>query len=205
MPPQLPLLHNLFAAKAAVGNHQHGAPLPTTGVSSRGRAQDADKKNSKQAEGQIQQRDLQDAKTLMIRNIPVHYTQDMLLKEWPNDSGAYDFLYLPICIKRKRNASFCFVNFNSKEISLDFYKTWHKQRLQHFNTSKPLDISPADVQGRDENLLQTVRNKTFRIKNIHFQPAVFDGPQRMNLKDFLAELDARATANRAVNDNQTPS
>merc|ERR1719198_810149 len=128
----------------------------------------------------------------MIRNIPVRYTQDMLMKEWPNDEGIYDFLYLPICINRKRNASFCFVNFVSKECAVNFYKTWHKQRLQHFNTCKPLDISPADVQGRDENLLQIVRNKTFRIRNIHFQPAIFHNAVRVGMEEFLEGLDARS-------------
>lgn len=127
----------------------------------------------------------------MVRNIPVRYTQDMLLKEWPNDTGMYDFLYLPICIDRKRNASFCFINFNSQESAIEFQQTWHKKRLANFSTRKPLDISPADVQGRDENLLQILRNKTFRIRNIHFQPAIFKGPERVTMEDFLEELDGR--------------
>lgn len=39
--------------------------------------------------------ELSDAKTtLMVRNIPVLYTQEMLLEEWPSD-GSWDFLYLP--------------------------------------------------------------------------------------------------------------
>merc|ERR1712048_591454 len=118
-------------------------------------------------------------RTLMVRNIPARYTQDMLLKEWPNN-GMYDFLYLPICINRKRNASFAFINFVSTEAALQFHAQWQKQRLEHYTARKPLDISPADVQGRDENLLQIMRNKTFRIRNIHFQPAVFNGPDRIS-------------------------
>merc|ERR1719247_1516737 len=121
----------------------------------------------------------------------------MLLKEWPNAGETYDFLYLPICIDRKRNASFCFINFIDTESALDFHKTWHKQRLQFYNTRKPLDISPADVQGRDENLLQIVRNKTFRIRNIHFQPAVFNGTERVSMEEFLEGLDARSKNEQA--------
>jgi len=123
----------------------------------------------------------------MVRNIPVRYTQDMLLKEWPN-RGTYDFLYLPICIDRKRNASFCFVNFVSEAAAAAFQARWQKQRLEHYSARKPLDISAADVQGRDDNLLQIMRNKTFRIKNLHFQPAIFTGPERISMEDFLVSL-----------------
>mmetsp|Transcript_22435 Transcript_22435/g.41779 ORF Transcript_22435/g.41779 Transcript_22435/m.41779 type:complete len:474 (-) Transcript_22435:115-1536(-) len=133
---------------------------------------------------------LNEAKTLMVRNIPVRYTQDMLLKEWPNN-GEYDFLYLPICIGRKGNVSFAFINFVTEEAAYEFHARWHKQRLQHFSARKPLDISPAHVQGRDDNLLQIVRNKTFRIRNTHFQPAIFQGTDRINMEDFLERLDAR--------------
>jgi len=123
----------------------------------------------------------------MVRNIPVRYTQDMLLKEWPNQ-GTYDFLYLPICIDRKRNASFCFINFVSEATAAGFQARWQKQRLEHFSARKPLDISAADVQGRDDNLLQIMRNKTFRIKNQYFQPAIFTGSERISMEDFLVSL-----------------
>lgn len=128
-----------------------------------------------------------EVRTLMVRNIPVRYTQDMLLKEWPSQ-GSYDFLYLPICIDRKRNASFAFVNFTSAEAALAFQARWQKQRLEQYSSRKSLDISPADVQGRDENLLQIVRNKTFRIRNLHFQPAIFIGSERISMEDFLVSM-----------------
>jgi len=134
--------------------------------------------------------------TLMVRNIPVRYTQDMLLKEWPNH-GTYDFLYLPICIDRKRNASFCFINFVTEAHATAFQAKWQKQRLDHYSARKPLDISAADVQGRDQNLLQIMRNKTFRIKNLHFQPAIFDGLERISMETFLANHDIKGLKMKA--------
>lgn len=125
--------------------------------------------------------------TLMVRNIPVRYTQDMLLKEWPNRC-TYDFLYLPICIDRKRNSSFCFINFVSEAFAIAFQSQWQRHRLDHFTARKPLDISPADVQGRDDNLLQVLRNKTFRIKNVHFLPVLFNGNRRVSIEEFLAGI-----------------
>lgn len=142
---------------------------------------------------------LGEARTLMVRNIPVRYSQDMLLKEWPNN-GEYDFLYLPICIGRKGNVSFAFINFVTAEAASEFHTRWHKQRLQHFSARKPLDISPAHVQGRDDNLIQIVRNKTFRIRNIHFQPAIFEGNVRINMEDFLQTLDLRLKGQKSHHD-----
>merc|ERR1719465_14878 len=39
--------------------------------------------------------------TLIIRNVPVLYTREMLLQEWPNEA-TYDFLYLPYSCSMQR-------------------------------------------------------------------------------------------------------
>eukprot|EP00913_Durusdinium_trenchii_P004244 g3935.t1 len=183
------------------------------------------------------------ATTLMVRNIPVRYTQDlfswvdlstkeicvfceskalaillradgscqeMLLKEWPN-RGTYDFLYLPICIKKKCNTSFAFINFISSELAREFAQRWHHERLLFFSARKPLDISLADLQGLEKNLLQCMNNKslfcsytalgstvcssanstqprTSRIRNIRFQPAVFKGSERVSVESVMKDL-----------------
>jgi len=127
------------------------------------------------------------ATTLMVRNIPVRYTQDMLLKEWPNDDGSYNFLYLPICIKRKCNASYCFINFVTPQAALAFATLWHHKRLMCFSSRKPLDISLADLQGLDANLSSCMRNKTSRIRNSHFQPVLFVGKRRVSIEEYLQD------------------
>ncbi|CAJ1461745.1 unnamed protein product [Effrenium voratum] len=127
------------------------------------------------------------ATTLMVRNIPVRYTQEMLLKEWPNQ-GTYDFLYLPICIKKKCNTSFAFINFVTPQHARDFAEKWHHERLLFFSARKPLDISLADLQGLEKNLLQCMNNKTSRIRNVRFQPAVFNGNERVSVDNVLREM-----------------
>lgn len=123
--------------------------------------------------------------TLMVRNIPGRYTLDMLLKEWPNTDGAYDFLYLPMSIERKRNVSFCFLNFVTFNDAVNFAAKWQRRRLEHFRTRRPLDISAADLQGREENITQILTAKVYRIRNVHFQPAIFVGPVRVTLEKYL--------------------
>lgn len=125
--------------------------------------------------------------TLMIRNIPVLYTQEMLLMEWPN-VNTYDFLYLPFSCNMQRNLTYAFVNFTSEAAASNFKNTWQKMRLAHYMTRKPLNISYADLQGRDENLLQLKKKRFWRIKVKQCQPIIFENGERISLALALHRL-----------------
>lgn len=127
--------------------------------------------------------------TLMVRNIPSNYSQDMLLEEWPLERWKFDFLYLPVKIMKKRNLGFAFVNFVTPSAAADFYLAWHRKRLPLFNDGKRnLDVTPAHIQGRMGNLLQIMRNKNFRIRNDTYKPAIFEQGQRICISDFVQRL-----------------
>ena len=51
--------------------------------------------------------------SLMIHNIPVQYTKEMLLAEWRNN-GTYDLFYLPWNPEAQRNLSYAFLNCTSE-------------------------------------------------------------------------------------------
>lgn len=102
--------------------------------------------------------------TLMIRNVPLMYTQELLMQEWPAD-GAYDFLYLPRTCTGQTNLSFAFINFISEANAMAFREMWQKRRLANFSSRKPLNISYADVQGLEANLAQ-IRVKRARRANV---------------------------------------
>lgn len=96
--------------------------------------------------------------TLMVRNVPVMYTQEMLIEEWPND-GSYDFLYLPRSGAGRWNLSYAFINFESEAQAVKFKAQWQKKRLAHFSAKKPLNISFAEVQGLEANLAQLKKKR----------------------------------------------
>lgn len=127
------------------------------------------------------------ATSLMVRNIPIQYTQDMLLKEWPNN-GDYDFLYLPIHIKKRCNNSFCFINFVTPQAAHAFARKWQHNRLQFYSSRKPLDISLAAIQGRLQNLLHFRCSKTMRLNNKNFQPVVFEGTKRIDMRILMQAM-----------------
>lgn len=131
--------------------------------------------------------------TLMIRNVPVLYTREMLLAEWPND-GTYDFLYLPYSCSMQRNLSYAFVNFTSESAALAFVQQWQKKRLMHYTSRKPLNISFADVQGLDSNLWQLKKKRVKRIKINQCQPMIFELGHRVPLAEALKALEERTMA-----------
>jgi hypothetical protein len=126
--------------------------------------------------------------TLMIRNVPVLYTRDMLATEWCNE-GTYDFLYLPYCCSSQRNLSYAFLNFTSEAAALIFVKKWHKQRLAHFSSRKPLNISFADVQGLEPNLLELKKKRVNRVKVEQCQPLIFSNGRSILMSEAFETLE----------------
>ncbi|KAJ0392939.1 hypothetical protein P43SY_003254 [Pythium insidiosum] len=75
--------------------------------------------------------------TLMIRNIPNKYTQQMLLSEInARHHGKYDFFYLPIDFKNKCNMGYAFINFIDAESIVPFYEEFDSQKWTNFNSEK---------------------------------------------------------------------
>jgi len=126
--------------------------------------------------------------TLMVRNVPVMYTQQLLLKEWRND-GIYDFLYLPRSSVGQTNLSFAFINFVSEAHALAFKEKWHKQRMARFTARKPLNISFADVQGLRANILQVTRKRVVSSEAPRNQPHIVVNGRFMEPQEALAMIE----------------
>lgn len=127
--------------------------------------------------------------TFMVRNIPLLYTLEMLLEEWPN-SGEYDFLYLPFSCLMRRNLSYAFINFASHESGVIFKERWQKKRLARSTARRPLNISYAEVQGLEANLKQLkAKRASRRTKTLRHQTAVFKDGVLVSLAEVFKNLD----------------
>lgn len=94
--------------------------------------------------------------TLMIKEVPLSYTQRNLMREinLSGFRGKYDFLYLPTDMRKHTNRGFAFINMVSEESAKEFYRKFHGSALRLFGAEKPIVILPADLQGFEENALQ---------------------------------------------------
>ncbi|CAE8609511.1 unnamed protein product [Polarella glacialis] len=91
--------------------------------------------------------------TLVVRNIPARYNQEVLLTEFGPD-GSFDLFFLPYSFKDGRTMGYAFINFVTHASALEFQQRWHRQFLQDHGRTKHLDVAAATVQGLRANLAQ---------------------------------------------------
>jgi RNA recognition motif-containing protein len=113
--------------------------------------------------------------SLMVRNIPNKYTQQMLLSEFANTghgSDKMDFFYLPIDFKNKCNRGYAFVNFVDYKDIIPFFSQYTKCGWKRFNSDKICDITYARIQGKAA-MLKRFENSSLMEKDDEYRPMVF--------------------------------
>ena len=124
--------------------------------------------------------------TVMVRNIPNKYNQQMLLDEVNiNHEGTYDFFYLPIDFKNKCNVGYCFINFLDPRQIIPFVQEFNGQRWKSFNSEKVCVISFARIQGKAA-MVSRFQNSSLLEKDDEYQPLLFysSGPDRGKQEPF---------------------
>lgn len=91
--------------------------------------------------------------TVMVKNVPVKYTQRKLLREFLSAGfhGKMDFIYLPIDPRSRCSRGFAFCNFSSPEVTQEFFSTFHKKFLNSYDSEVPLEVAAAEIQGFEAN------------------------------------------------------
>eukprot|EP00445_Apocalathium_hangoei_P017584 CAMPEP_0203904600 /NCGR_PEP_ID=MMETSP0359-20131031/46403_1 /ASSEMBLY_ACC=CAM_ASM_000338 /TAXON_ID=268821 /ORGANISM="Scrippsiella Hangoei, Strain SHTV-5" /LENGTH=408 /DNA_ID=CAMNT_0050828881 /DNA_START=67 /DNA_END=1293 /DNA_ORIENTATION=+ len=94
-----------------------------------------------------------DTITVMMRNLPNRYSQQMLKDEITNVgfSGSFDFLYLPIDPETNANKGYAFINFVDSMTAWRFKVAFEGKQMSRFNSGKYVSVSPAALQGLEAN------------------------------------------------------
>ncbi|RYG59287.1 hypothetical protein EON64_20390, partial [archaeon] len=126
--------------------------------------------------------------TLMVRNIPNKYSQQMLLEEVnAQHQGQYDFFYLPIDFKNRCNVGYAFINFLSPLHIVDFVRRFEGQRWRSFNSEKICSVTYARIQGKAA-LVSRFQNSSLLDKDDTYKPLLFrsSGPDQGQPEPFPA-------------------
>lgn len=113
--------------------------------------------------------------SLMVRNIPNKYTQQMLLSEFSqagHGPDKMDFFYLPIDFKNKCNRGYAFVNFVDFKDIIPFFDEYNGKGWKKFNSDKICDITYARIQGKAA-MLKRFENSALMEKDDEYRPMVF--------------------------------
>ena len=85
--------------------------------------------------------------TVMIRNIPIKYTDEILIKELEEFKGKFDCLYMPFDYEKKGNKGYAFINFINPLHILYFHEKFNGKKWQLFESSKICELNSANFQG----------------------------------------------------------
>jgi len=102
--------------------------------------------------------------TVMMRNLPNKYKQQMLLEEinQAGFQGAYDFVYLPIDPETNANKGYAFLNFTNANYAWAFKMTFEGKKMLQFNSNKFVSVTPATLQGFEANHTHYSRTRVSR-------------------------------------------
>mmetsp|Transcript_51454 Transcript_51454/g.110198 ORF Transcript_51454/g.110198 Transcript_51454/m.110198 type:complete len:658 (+) Transcript_51454:41-2014(+) len=133
--------------------------------------------------------------TIMVRNVPIKFTQRMLLDIWNKGkyAGHFNLFYLPTDFRSRRNLGYCFLNFTSNEAADNFRVEYQGYKLGGAlsrGSSKGLQVSCARLQGFEANI-RRLRMSAVAAKGVspEFQPMVFrDGETEMTLGKYIENV-----------------
>ena len=88
--------------------------------------------------------------TLMIRNVPIKYTDEMLMKELSKFDKKYNCLYMPFDYEKGGNKGYAFINFTHPLHILLFQEYFEGKSWNYFESKKICELNFANFQGINE-------------------------------------------------------
>ena len=88
--------------------------------------------------------------TVMIRNIPIKYTDKILNDDLIEFKGKYNCLYMPYDYEKNGNKGYAFINFINPLHILYFFEKFNGRRWDQFESNKICELNCAHFQGINE-------------------------------------------------------
>ena len=117
--------------------------------------------------------------TVMIRNIPIKYTDSILIKELEEFKGKYDCLYMPYDFEKKGNKGYAFINFVNPLHILYFHEKFCGKKWPLFESNKICELNSANFQGINE-----IQKHSKNYKGIK-KPLFYSEPNKNNSKENI--------------------
>ena len=113
--------------------------------------------------------------TVMIRNIPIKYTDNILVNALEEFKGKYDCLYMPYDYEKKGNKGYAFINFVNPLHILYFHEKFCGKKWPLFESSKICELNSANFQGIYEIQKHSKNYKGFK------KPLFYSEPNKNNV------------------------
>ena len=113
--------------------------------------------------------------TVMIRNIPIKYTDTILINALEEFKGKYDCLYMPYDYEKKGNKGYAFINFVNPLHILYFHEKFCGKKWPLFESSKICELNSANFQGIYEIQKHSKNYKGYK------KPLFYSEPNKSNV------------------------
>ena len=113
--------------------------------------------------------------TVMIRNIPIKYTDNILVNALEEFKGKYDCLYMPYDYEKKGNKGYAFINFVNPLHILYFHEKFCGKKWPLFESSKICELNSANFQGINEIQKHSKNYKGYK------KPLFYSEPNKSNV------------------------
>ena len=88
--------------------------------------------------------------TVMIRNIPNKYNDELLNDALAEFHGKYDCLFMPYAYEKNLNFGYALINFTNPLYILYFYEKFNRKKWVHIESSKICELNYSKFQGIKE-------------------------------------------------------
>jgi hypothetical protein len=112
--------------------------------------------------------------TIMIRNIPIKYSDKMLINELEEFKDKFDCIYMPYDQEKCGNKGYAFINFIHPYHILFFYEKFQNKTWNFFESKKICELNNANFQGISE-----IQKHAKNYKGIK-KPTFFKGLDSVN-------------------------
>jgi len=113
--------------------------------------------------------------TLMIRNLPLQVAQKAMMDALDNAGfkDCYDFCYTPSSFETGNSKGYAFINMKTPQLAAQLRDLWQRMRpFAGFVGETSLSITPATIQGFEDNVAKWNAPRVKRIRNPNLRPFV---------------------------------
>lgn len=131
------------------------------------------------------------ATMLLVKNVPLGYTLEQLLRHWLPPDGSVDLVHYPYNMKRQiKRRGVCFLHFSAPGPAARFRAEWDGQPLPRSAPGTPLDVRPAHhAQGLMETLeFYRGSRSSYWMRDDDYLPALFHKGRRIDARAALIEF-----------------
>lgn len=130
--------------------------------------------------------------TIVLRNLPLNYKRNVLLKmlDYEGFAGEYDFLYLPMDFDTGAGLGYAFVNLTDPAVVPRFWQAFNGYKKWMFRSNKVCSVNWSVPHQGLSTHIKRFRNSPLMHESVpdEYRPMLFQGGVRVSFPPPTREI-----------------